>query len=331
MQAARGLPDSRLETGRSGESNPFEIAASVGFPASVLQAARALVDEREVRLDDLLAETERLRAALTRETAEAADLKRRVTEDKKRYERELTRLRSESDRLVYDARREVLQKMKQVEEELDKIAREARAEQSAAQVIVRRTEVREKKAEVRRDMDREAPLVEKGVSAEELPAADLKPGATVYVFNLRAQGKVVEVAADGKRAVVQVGLMKTNVKLADLRKPMAVNAPKPKAPLPQYSTKELPPKDDGDQPFVRTERNSVDVRGHRVDEAIAAVDKKLDEAYMNEEDVVLIVHGMGTSALRKAVREYLKKSKYAKSHRSGGPQEGGDGVTVVKL
>ena len=331
LDGTSGLPDYRLETGRAGESNPFEIAASVGFPTAVLKAARALVDEREARLDELLAETERLRAALSRETAEAEDLKRRVTEDKKRYERELTRLRSESDRLVYDARREVLQKMKQVEEELDKIAREARAEQSAAKLIVRRTEVRDKRAEVRRDMDREAPLVEKGVSAEPLPAADLKPGALVYVFNLRAQGKVVEVAADGRRAVVQVGLMKTNVKLADLRKPMAVNAPKPKPALPKYSTKELPPKDDGDQPFVRTERNSVDVRGNRVDEAIAAVDKKLDEAFMNEEEVVLIVHGMGTSALRKAVREYLKKSRYAKSHRAGGPQEGGDGVTVVKL
>jgi DNA mismatch repair protein MutS2 len=69
----------------------------------------------------------------------------------------------------------------------------------------------------------------------------------------------------------------------------------------------------------------------RVDEAKSAVDKKLDEAFLAEEPVVLIIHGMGTSALRNAVREYLKTSRYVASFRSGDIGEGGEGVTIVTL
>jgi DNA mismatch repair protein MutS2 len=338
-QDGAGRPSYRLETGATGESNPFEVAASVGFPADVLDAARRLVDVREVRLDELLAETERLKAALVKERGEVEDLKRRLSDDKRTYEKELARLRSESDRLVYEARKEVLQKMKRLEEELDGIARQARQEQAEPRkVIVARQEVREKKQEVRRDMDREAALVA-NLPTEPFPAEKLVVGARAFVFNLRAEGEVVEVSADRKRAVVKVGLVKSNVKLADLRLPKP-GAAKPKPPaqkdwrIPSKEARAVAPTgsqgiDDGR--FLRTEQNSVDCRGMRVDEALAAVEKKLDEAFMNEIPAVMIIHGMGTSALRKAVREYLKGSRYSRSFRTGDPDEGGDGVTIASL
>jgi DNA mismatch repair protein MutS2 len=327
-----GLPDYRLETGATGESNPFEVAASVGFPAPVIEAAKALVDTRERRLDELLAETERLKAELATGKAEVDEARRRAQAERKRYEAELARLRSESDRLVYEARREVLQKMKRLEEELDQIARQARAEKEAARVVVRRAEVRERKAAVRQDMDREAALVDRDLPVEPLPATELVAGARVYVFPLRAEGKVVEVAGDGRRATVQVGLLKTAAKLSDLRRPKPASAGKAmprKAPAGPEHEPPAPPPDDA--PFVRSDRNTVDVRGMRVDEAIAAVDKMLDDAFLAHEPIVLVVHGMGTSALRKAIRDYLKTSRYVRSSRPGAPGEGGEGVTFVRL
>jgi DNA mismatch repair protein MutS2 len=328
-----GLPNFLLEQGSAGESNPFEVAAAAGFPATILERAKALVGERERRLDQALAEAERLKAELTREKAETEDLRKKLAIDKRTYERELQRIRGDSDRLVYEARREVLQKMRRLEEELDQIAKQARKEKEEAKVTVKRREVGEKRAEVRQDMDREATALA-DLPSEPVPAGDVKPGATVFVLPLRSNGVIAEVAADGKRAVVQVGAMKSTVKVADLRKPKAGGkGPKPQPkPAPAVPSKPLPPPPppDGSLP-MRTPDNTVDVRGMRVDEALAEVERFLDAAFLREEAVVVVIHGMGTSALRKAIRDALKTSKYCRSFRTGDMDEGGDGVTIVTV
>lgn len=349
---AQGHPSYRLELGAVGESNPFDVALSVGFRASILERAKALVGERERQLEEALSQARRLNADLLKEKAETEELRKRAAEDKKRYEKELVRLRSESDRLVYEARREVLQKMKRLEDELDAIAKQAREERNRPATPAatermatgRRIEVRQKKDEVRRDMAAEAALVE-GHPTDPLPASALKVGATVWVASLAAEGKVVDVAGDGKRAVVQVGLMRSNVKLADLRVPKPAGkkgaAATPKKPASRHadplpSTVAAPPiaSLDGeaqDLPFIRTPENTCDVRGMRVDEALSEVDRHLDQAFLNEVPVVMVIHGMGTSALRKAVHDYLKKCRYARRFRAGGSGEGGDGVTMVEI
>jgi len=337
-----GRPDYHLEQGASGESNPFDVAADCGFPAAILERAKGLVGLRERELEEALSESRRLNAALATEHAEAEDLKARLTADKKKYERELTRLRTDADRLVHEARREVLQKMKRLEEDLDAIAKQARAEKILATrptaqptVMARRQEVRDKKAMVHQDMDKEAALLH---PSEPFPASGLKVGAIAFVATLKAEGKIVEVAGDGKRATIQVGLMRTQVKLADLRLPKAKGA-KPAAPKVSPSAQSTPPKPsasmagapDESKPFMRSDRNTIDCRGMRVDEAVSEVDRSLDEAFLREEPLVMIIHGMGTSALRNAIREYLKTCRYCRRFRSGEMGEGGDGVTMVEV
>ena len=344
FDARTGRPDFRLEQGASGDSNPFDVAASAGFPTAILERAKGLVDRRERELEDALSEARRLNAALLTEKAETEDLKHQLGIDKKKYEKELVRLRSDADRLVHEARREVLQKMKRLEEELDSIAKQARAEKAqvtrpTAQptVVARRQEVRDRKVEVHRDMDQEAALLG-NLPNEPLPAASFKVGALVFVWSLRSDGKVVEVAADGKRGTVQVGLLRSSVKLADLRIPKpkaAKNTPKPSvaqssssAPRPSTTLAGTP---DSDKPFIRSEFNTVDCRGMRVDEGLGEVDRFLDASFMREEPVVMVIHGMGTSALRSAIRDYLKTSRYCKRFRQGQQGEGGEGVTMVEV
>lgn len=337
-----GRPDYHLEQGVSGESNPFDVAAASGFPAAILERAKSLVGQRERELEDALAEARRLNAALVTEKAETEDLKSRLAADKKKYEKELQRLRSDADRLVHEARRDVLQKMKRLEEDLDAIAKQARAEKALATrptlqptVMARRQEVKAKKAEVRSDMDKEAALLQ-DLPSEPFPASALKVGAVAWVASMKVEGKVVDVSGDGKRATIQVGLMRTQVKLADLR------VPKPKgakaSPKPSPAARPTPPKAsdpltpaDSDKPFTRSDRNTVDCRGMRVDEAVAMVDRFLDEAFLNEEPLVMVIHGMGTSALRNALREYLKTCRYCRRFRTGQQDEGGEGVTLVEV
>lgn len=327
LDPVKKVPNYRLETGTMGESNPFEIAMSVGFPKTIIETAEALIDQRERKLDEMIIETSRLREELEKRKAELEEEKKKAVSERRRYEKELARLRGEADRLVFEARRDVLQKMKLLEEELAQIAKQARAEKEATKIIVKRAEVREKKTIVRTDMEREMALVEKDFPVEPLPADELKEGARVFVTGLRADGNIVSVAPDGKRVVVQVGQMRMQVKVADLRRPRTPDTFK--KPTSTKLTYEDQQRDE--TTFVRSDRNTVDVRGMRVDDAIMAVEKKLDEALLTNEPVVLIIHGMGTSAIRKAVREYLKTSRYARSFRPGGPGEGGEGVTFVKL
>jgi len=188
---------------------------------------------------------------------------------------------------------------------------------------------------VHQDMDKEAALLH---PSEPFPASGLKVGAIAFVATLKAEGKIVEVAGDGKRATIQVGLMRTQVKLADLRLPKAKGA-KPAAPKVSPSAQSTPPKPsasmagapDESKPFMRSDRNTIDCRGMRVDEAVSEVDRSLDEAFLREEPLVMIIHGMGTSALRNAIREYLKTCRYCRRFRSGEMGEGGDGVTMVEV
>ncbi len=333
MDPQTGRPTYRVEMGEAGRSNPFETAEAAGLPAEVIARARACLDERERRLDEMLAEVEGLRKALAREKADAEALKARAALDQRRYEAELARLRRESDRLVHEARRDVLRKMKDLEEELDRIARQTREEEAAKRrVVTTRREVREKKAEVQAAMEREAPLVE-DLPSDPVPEGDLRPGAEVFVVTLRATGRIVAVGSDRKRVVVQVGAMRTHVRVADLRRP-APSRPTPPSlrgpahPSPPAPEKHTPPAG----PVSRTSDNTVDLRGMRVDEALSVLGKRLDEAYRREAGTTLVViHGMGTSALRKAVREYLESSPYGASYRPGTREEGGEGVTMVTL
>lgn len=334
-----GLPNYRLEMGRSGESNPFEVAAAAGLPTDVIDTARSLMGEKERKLSEAIAQAEALKAQLDREKAENDEVRKKLTREKNQYETELKRLRKNSDRLVYDARKEVLQKMKRLEEELEEIGRKAREEEKERKrLAVTKKEVRKRKAQVREDMEKEAPLVE-DIPTEPFPAADLAPGVTVYVLPLRTEAKVVQVNPDGKRVDVQVGLLKSKVKTGDLRMPRKGKTPpkkkkKPPAPAVSLPSDDLIPterQDPQDQTFIRTPDNTIDIRGERVDDGLSMVDKWLDEAYLREIPEVMIIHGMGTSALRKAVHEYLNTSRYCQTFRAGEGFEGGHGVTLVTI
>ncbi len=326
----KGRPTYRVEMGEPGRSNAFEVAETCGLPRVVIERAKAYLDERERRLEEMLAEVARLKEALAREKAEAEALKARAAADQRRYEAELARLRRESDRLVHEARRDVLRKMKDLEEELERISRKVREEEAARRRIVTvRQDVQKKKSEVQAAMEREAPLVE-DLPSEPVPEADLKPGTEVFVMPLRATGRIASVEADRKRVVVQVGAMRAQAKVEDLRRPKSPGpagrsqgaAPPVPRPGPSH----------GGVAAVRTSDNTLDLRGMRVDEALPLLEKCLDQAFLEgEETTLFIIHGMGTSALRKAVREYLASSPYGASFRPGTREEGGEGVTVVTL
>jgi DNA mismatch repair protein MutS2 len=307
-----------VEMGKAGQSNPIEIASNY-LPKDVVQRAKKLLGEKENRLRELILETEKLKQDLEEERKEVRQLKEKLEEEKRRYEEELKRIRKNADLMVYEARKSVLEQMKRLEEELKVVEKELE-EEKKRKVVIKKAEVAKKKEEVKKEMIKEASLVE-DLPQEEIGFGEIRVGMDVFVFPLRAVGQVVE-CQDEKRIVVQIGALRTVVQLSQLRKPRPKDVKKQQGPK---GAKPLPEK-----PNIE-ERSVIDVRGKRVDEALSEVEKALDHAFLSGTKEVFIIHGIGTSALRKAITEYLKTSEYCASFRAGEIQEGGDGVTIVTV
>ena len=131
-------------------------------------------------------------------------------------------------------------------------------------------------------------------------------------------------------------MVKTTVALADLRRAKEPDAPrvrvKPQsaAAMKQWDTSEAAQHFGADAVAIAAGiDNSVDVRGVRAEDALRDVDRLLDEAIRRDHEVVVVIHGHGTGALKKAVREHLARLPFVRRHRPGLPPEGGEGVTVA--
>jgi DNA mismatch repair protein MutS2 len=153
------------------------------------------------------------------------------------------------------------------------------------------------------------------------------------VQRLRAEASVVEVLADGAVRVA-AGPLKLTVPSTDLRAvARAVADPKRETqPAPQASThaREAPAPPSPSAP-IQVKDNTCDLRGLRVDDAVSMATSFLDRALSQGQDVIFLLHGHGTGALREAIRGELQRSPYVTRFGAEEADRGGDGVTVVWL
>ncbi|HWV39547.1 MAG TPA: Smr/MutS family protein [Vulgatibacter sp.] len=314
-------PTFRLELGEVGLSSAIEIAARVGLPHEVLERARGALhggstltralgaldaerrelEEERLRLEEERREGMRLRAELE-EARASAETARREAEAKVREE-----LRAELE----EARREVGELLARLT---------AKPTVSAA---VQAQKALQEKAAAQEWAARRAKA--QATAAEEratLPATAIRPGMRVRVASLGRDAEVVELGA--REALVAVGAMKTRVPLDDLV-PVAGKPPKAPARGRRRGVETVV------AGAIAAPEARCDVRGLRADEAIREIELTLDRAYSEGPSVVSILHGHGTGALKRAVREALEASPYVATSRPGERHEGGDAVTIVEL
>ena len=168
------------------------------------------------------------------------------------------------------------------------------------------------------------------------PPTQLQPGDRVRLATLGSEGEVVSVK--GEKVVVQLGTVRTTVAMADLRPTKEPERARTKvksqaaAPMKQWDSSEAA-KHFGAEAVavVPGVDNSVDVRGERAEDALRMMELLLDEAMRRDREVVVIIHGHGSGALKKAVREQLGALGFVRKLRPGLAAEGGDGVTVAWL
>lgn len=341
---ARLEPTFKLHLGTPGSSGALAVALRMGILPSVVDRARHLMGPAVVKVEDLLASVadqqrrlEEERAALLAEL-EAAEADREAS---KAY-RERAKLRFEKETRI--AHGEALASLKAARREIEDVRREVRARAAAS------ASTDDIKAATRRLVTPGGVVAQhepKRTPPPGTPATpeQLVPGAPVIVPRL-GRAEVVSVLPDDK-VEVRVGSMRAVVPIKDtlidthrsVRRAAADRAAAPQAEpkhdtLPGMGMAAVTMVDGvpaGGRAGARTIDTTVDIRGHRVDEAVAQVDRFLDESLLAGRDTIFVIHGHGTGALRSAVRSHLASHKAIEKVRPGEQNEGGDGVTVAFL
>lgn len=312
-------PTYRLTLGAPGASSATAVAARMGMPAPVLERAASLLRRDDRRLDRMLSELASSRATLERERREAAQLREQSEAARDAYRGRLERLQQRRDQL-FDAMRE----------DLDRAFRDAHAE--VAGVIRTLQRGGGDAREAARARERLLALEAKARRAEEEGRSAVPETPRVRVDWRRARpGDPVTLRGDAPatllslpdgrgRVRVQAGTARLLVP-ADQLSPAAGAAPA-RPPTARVNVEVAP---------AEGVAGRLDLRGLRVDEAVDRVSHALDRAAGAGRARLEIVHGVGTGALRQAVRAFLRDSPYVRRIESGDPEHGGDGITTACL
>jgi len=335
----RMAPTFKLHLGTPGSSGALAVARRTGLPADVVDRARELLGGGGARIEDLLASVADQRRRLEDERAallaelEAAEADRAAT----RAQREKTRARYEKQTAREHG--DAVAALRAARREIEDLRRELRAKAAAASASS--DDVR---AANRRLVAPSASVAQHEPKRKLPPGTpatrdQLVPGTPVIVPRL-GRCEVAAAPTDDDTVEVRLGHMHATVAIAD------VLLDSHRAARAAEREREAAPGDDkpqgpsvvlvdgvpaGGRATARTIDSTIDVRGQRVDEAVAIVDRFLDESLLANRDTAFIVHGHGTGALRQAVRAHLAAHRAIETFRAGEPSEGGDGVTVAFL
>jgi len=329
-----------------GASSALAVAARFGLDATVIERARSLLPEQARTFDALVrnleSEHDRVRAS-----REALDAERRATaEVRERSEQEIRKLKErDRARLSVEAER-LLALIRETRDEV-KAARQAMRKGPADAGLVEAAKAAVERASLLAGVGGE---IGDAVAPELTPAPGKAPepteislGRRMFVPRLKSEVEIIEGPSKG-RVRVAAGAVKLWVEIDELRALGRAASREASRPARQdderdrsVSLEEASDRDAGPAPsptrrIVQTDANTLDLRGMRVDDALALTESFLDRLYGASEPAGFLVHGVGSGALRDAVRDYLRRTtRYVRRFRSGTFEEGGDRMTVVEL
>lgn len=311
-------PTYRLVIGVSGESNAFAIAERIGLPENIIENAKEIQQANQNELIDKVKNLESLQRRLNEQEAAFDDERKQIEEQKEALRRRSEELEVYRAKVQREANEEAIVLLEKARKQVLEVGDELKAirKQDHLQASVALSDLRK---DLDRFLDKVKPQKKAVTSSHAaLNINKIKPGDEVYLNNYHMNATVLAVNASKKTLDVQAGIIKSTVKLSDVSKASKSVQHKP------VSTHRSAMK-------VKTVRSEIDLRGMTVDEALAATDRFIDDAYLNNLSQVHIIHGKGTGALRKAIKEKLSGSKYVKQFYYAPANEGGDGATIAIL
>ena len=316
-------PTYRLLIGVPGKSNAFAISRRLGLPQEIIDKAAARIDAENIRFEDVLTQLDRQRQQMEKEKDEARRLRREMEESAKTAREYREKLEKEKAKAVEKAQAEARAIIQEARDTADRVFAELNEMRRRQEKEADWLEQNQRRSDLRRQLNEAEDALG---SREELPTPPptrpAKAGDTVELVKMGTRASVISVNKDGSLQL-QAGILKITARQEEVRVVEDADGGKKQAvQIAQRAEHKL--RALGASP-------EVDLRGMMTDEALLVLDRFLDSAVMGRLDTVTVIHGKGTGAVRKAVRDHLKRSKYVKSFRPGRFGEGEDGVTVVEL
>ncbi len=315
-------PTYRLVMGIPGKSNAFAISRRLGLPEEIIDRAAARLDAENVRFEDVLTKLDQQRQEMEKDRAEARRLKLEMEQSAGKAREYRKRLEEERSKVVEKAQAEARAIIQEARDASDLALSELKELKKRQDLDWQ--QVNDGRAEARRLLN-EAERSIGGAAQEPEPPPPTRParaGDTVELVSMGTRASVLSVNKDGTLQL-QAGILKITAKQDEVRVVEGeTQSQKEARRIVQRAQHTL---------RAAAAPSEIDLRGMMTDEAIAVLDRFLDTAMMGKLESVTIIHGKGTGAVRKAVREHLKRSRYIKSFRPGRYGEGEDGVTVAEL
>ncbi|WP_378955857.1 endonuclease MutS2 [Pelosinus sp. sgz500959] len=313
-------PTYRLLIGIPGSSNAFAISRRLGLPEDIVDHAKGFIGKDHAEFENVLNSLEEQKIAYDKLNRELAEQERLLTEVKEKLAEEQMSFARKKQTILVKAKNEAEAILRQARRETEGIISELKTQFSEKSGTVRQSTIDKSRKRLRENLDslQSGDDEEDDNSLPRITPTLLKPGMNVYVTTVKQKGVVLSVHGDD--VIVQLGILKMNVAIANCRLSSE-----------SVSEKNKTAKISMDFSKVRDVSREIDIRGMMVDEAEILLGKYIDDAILAGLNKIIVIHGKGTGALRKGVRAYLKHHHYVRDISIGELNEGGDGATIVQL
>ena len=316
-------PTYHLLIGIPGKSNAFAISSKLGLDDYIIEEAKGNLSQQDEDFESLLADLENSRVTIVKEQDEINHYKQEIEQLKNRLEHKQESLDASREKILRDANEQAHKILRDAKEYADTTIKNfnkfGKAGIDSRAMEQERNRLREKMSSVEKNLTIKP--AKKAASSKQLQAKDIHLGDSVRVLSMNLKGTVSSLPNAKGDLFVQMGIMRSQVNLRDLELIPDVETVNPRTTRTGTGKIKM-----SKSASVSTEINLL---GKTVDEALAELDKYLDDAYLSHMPSVRVVHGKGTGALRKAVQNYLRRQKHVASYRLGEFGEGDAGVTIV--
>lgn len=318
-------PTYRLLIGVPGKSNAFEISKKLGLSESVIERASEHIKHGDMEFENVISSIEDDKRKAAADRLDAESMRAEIEERLKKLEEKEKAISEKRADIIAEAKREARELLRETKSAVKDVQKDLRRlQKSGANTNLNTGALEKSRRKINEAEDLVSEKVVKQVNSEPVSADTLKIGDRVKLLTIGKNGTILSLPDEKGNLMINIGALKVKARLQDL---MLINEGKDRKPQAKSSSKY--------GSLLRSKSSSVsasiNVMGKNLEDALADVEKYLDDVYMAGLDMVSIIHGRGGGILKDGIRQMLKRKKYVDSYGAASYNDGGEGVTIVRM
>lgn len=318
-------PTYRLLIGVPGKSNAFEISKKLGLSESVIERASEHIKHGDMEFENVISSIEDDKRKAAADRLDAESMRAEIEEKLKKLEEKEKAISEKRADIIAEAKREARELLRETKSAVKDVQKDLRKlQKSGAHTNLNTGALEKSRRKINEAEDLVSEKVVKQVNSEPVSADTLKIGDRVKLLTIGQNGTILSLPDEKGNLMINIGALKVKARLQDL---MLINEGKDRKPQAKSSSKY--------GSLLRSKSSSVsasiNVMGKNLEDALADVEKYLDDVYMAGLDMVSIIHGRGGGILKDGIRQMLKRKKYVDSYGAASYNDGGEGVTIVRM